>query len=522
MKRMSHSYPIDPGRRSTRPGPAACLVTVLGLFLSAGLAQADGVVQFADTLLAVKEGERETLTVVRSGSLTGTVSVLLNVGVAGTARFGTDFDIELPLGVVQIEDGETFAHVDVIGLSDNNIEGTEFATLSLSSPSDATLGAADKLNLDVLDDQSAPTELSYSTQGILRIQEGEDQDVDVSRSGSDGNAEIDVSGQPDSATLGVDYVDVTQTLLFDNDEQSRNFTLSALNDDLFEGTEQFTLVLANGIPEDQVVPGGRSRLVLLEDAEPDQPGEFDIEVTGDASVPETAGNVSFRVNRRRASTGTATVDYVTADGADDDPAIAGTDYVAATETLTFGNGDTSQSFDITILDDPDQRGEQREFDVYIANPGNLANLDPDRLGVTITIEEDDGGGSNSDCDFFCNDICFIATAAYGSKMDPHVVSLRRFRDNVLLRIGPGRAFVEAYYRYSPPLAAYIAERDALRAVVRAALWPVVFTVEHPAGALSFLSITLVGLNLRRRRLRGRLAEHESAPRAGIARIPFEP
>ncbi len=37
--------------------------------------------------------------------------------------------------------------------------------------------------------------------------------------------------------------------------------------------------------------------------------------------------------------------------------------------------------------------------------------------------------------------CFIATAAFGSEMDGHVTVLRDFRDQVLMKTDPGKAFV---------------------------------------------------------------------------------
>ena len=69
--------------------------------------------------------------------------------------------------------------------------------------------------------------------------------------------------------------------------------------------------------------------------------------------------------------------------------------------------------------------------------------------------------------------CFIATAAYGSLLEPHVVLLQEFRDTYLLTNSPGQKFVSLYYTYSPPIADYIAEHEFLKKVVRVLLLPLV-------------------------------------------------
>ena len=96
--------------------------------------------------------------------------------------------------------------------------------------------------------------------------------------------------------------------------------------------------------------------------------------------------------------------------------------------------------------------------------------------------------------------CFIATAAYGSAFHPKVAVLRRFRDEHLLTNAPGRGLTALYYRTSPPVAAFIQDRPALRAAVRASLTPVVAAVEYPLPALG-VALGLALLALWRRRLR---------------------
>ena len=109
----------------------------------------------------------------------------------------------------------------------------------------------------------------------------------------------------------------------------------------------------------------------------------------------------------------------------------------------------------------------------------------------VTSAGGGGGGSGG---------CFIATAAFGSYLEPHVKVLRDFRDRYLLTNSLGQAFVSFYYRHSPPIADVIREHASLRYATRLALFPLIYGFEYPYLMLVFLIIPAgVGLAYKRRR-----------------------
>ena len=126
-------------------------------------------------------------------------------------------------------------------------------------------------------------------------------------------------------------------------------------------------------------------------------------------------------------------------------------------------------------------GEDNDCDGIL--PDDETDADGDGYMICANDCDDENGDihpgapetGNDGIDSNCNgqDNCFIATAAFGSLIEPRVVVLREFRDRHLMTSEAGRRFVELYYTYSPPVAEYIAEKGWLKALVRTLLLPVI-------------------------------------------------
>lgn len=171
---------------------------------------------------------------------------------------------------------------------------------------------------------------------------------------------------------------------------------------------------------------------------------------------------------------------------------------------------SSNSFAVTYSYDSSGKligadyGNGTEIGYAYDQAGNIQQVEPIAFQGTNNLNVPVEGSTEvvKDCHYYnnctCKEdedecICFVATAAYGSAMQPKVVVLRQFRNQYLLTNDIGTFLVGMYYKHSPPFARYISKREWLRATVRAVLTPIVYLIEYPAKSGGVIIIFLLGV-----------------------------
>ncbi|HEX8352073.1 MAG TPA: Calx-beta domain-containing protein [Pyrinomonadaceae bacterium] len=184
-----------------------------------------------------------------------------------------------------------------------------------------------------------------------------------------------------TATAGSDYTAASGTLTFSPGETSKSVTIQIRQDNVYEGTESFSLTL--GTPSGGAVLSGPSSVTVTLSDDEFRPSISIANVrVNEGQSGQT--DAQLLVTLSNASVETVAVNYATADGT----AAAGSDYTAASGTLTFPPLTTSALVTVKVSGDfqiePDET-----FTATLSAPSN-GSLS--RSQATGTIANDDGAG----------------------------------------------------------------------------------------------------------------------------------
>ncbi|MEZ4870532.1 MAG: Calx-beta domain-containing protein [Caldilineaceae bacterium] len=262
--------------------------------------------------------------------------------------------------------------------NDTMDEDDETVTLTLSSPTNATLGGPATATLTIIDDDPAPI-VQWSKSNYSSAENGAAATLTAQLSAaSSRTVTVKYATSNGTATAGDDYSSTTGTLTFAPGETSQSFAVSINDDALDEEDETVTVTLSN--PNNATLGSPTSATLTIVDDDPTPTVQFS---TADYAIAEDGGSATISAQLSAPSSHAVTVAYATSNGT----ATAGADYVAASGALTFAPGESSQSFTLTISDDAADENDET-VNLTLSNPNNatLGGI----ANATLTIEDNDG------------------------------------------------------------------------------------------------------------------------------------
>ena len=300
---------------------------------------------------------------------------------SGTLTFTSTSDQSLS----PCETGYLCLPITLETIADNQNEDREIFMLTLEEADLPDMNKTDRASFDVpiLDDDPITASVSASAASVI---EGQPVSFTVTLSGGESTADVtiwySVSG---TATRGDDYRAPSGTLTIAKDSTSRRFTVTiqTIDDLVVESEESLVLQLSDGSSAGSVRASGSDTVTILDN---------DTVTVSVESATTTEGEpASFVVKLSRQASDSLEVSYQTADVAGTGAAEAGTDYTAASGTLTFAPGDTSKTVAVPTLDDELNEADET-FTLTLSAPNlpNWATLGTDgTASATGTIEDDD-------------------------------------------------------------------------------------------------------------------------------------
>ena len=265
----------------------------------------------------------------------------------GTALEGTDYDAAS--GTLTFGPGATRQTIEVRTRQDTAAEPNETFTVTLNSPSGATLRDAGAVGTIIDDDAPDPagpvltvSDATGVEGAVLRFE------VTLSRS-SDTPVTVDYQTAGGTALEGTDYDAASGTLTFGPGATRQTIEVRTRQDTAAEPNETFTVTLNS--PSGATLRDAGAVGTIIDDDAPDPAGPA--LTVSDARARE--GEIlRFQVILTPPGSETVTVDYQTASGT----AVEGLDFIAAGSRLTFEPGIAQQTVEVrTRKDDIDESNE---------------------------------------------------------------------------------------------------------------------------------------------------------------------
>ena len=295
------------------------------------------------------------VTVERSGTTSSAASIQYSDNGTGTAT-GGGVHYSFAGGTLNFAAGEatkTFPVTIVDNQTANAPNTTIVFRLANATPAGSQIRTTTAA-LTIIDNEG-PGTLDFSSSAYTVLEGAQLATVTVNRLGAPNlQLSVDYATQIAPANPAAPIFDYTaiapaQTLTFNPGELSKTFQVAIADDSLAEGAENVRLALSSpqnlsGGAAPQIGPNGPAELTINDD----DVSTFHFSSPAYLAQEDAAGHATITVNRTGATNLPGSVGYSTSDGS---ATVAGSDYSAASGTLSFAAGQTTKTFDVAVNND---------------------------------------------------------------------------------------------------------------------------------------------------------------------------
>jgi hypothetical protein len=326
---------------------------------------------------SVLEGNSGTTTLNVPVTLVPSSSTAVTVNYAtggGTATAGSDY--QPASGTLTFPAGSTTQNVPITVLGDTTPESNEIVVVTFSNAVGATLLTPIGQGR-ILDDDN-PAQISIDNPSTFEGNSGTtDLTYTVTMSRPSGSAvTIDYQTTGGTATPGTDYTAIAaaQTLTIPAGSTSGTIDVSVNGDTTVEADETVIVTLSNPSPNTAIASGTGVGTIIDDD------GPATLAILGDATHEGCEGptTLQFTVQLSHPTNTAVTVNYQTSDGT----AQAGSDYQAASGTLTFAPGQTERTIDVTVNGDTAAESDET-LTVTLTNSSGATISVPSATGTIL-------------------------------------------------------------------------------------------------------------------------------------------
>lgn len=317
-----------------------------------------------------------TIGVTRSGNTNVGVSVQYATSTTNSSA-GAGTNYTTTSGTLNFGIGQTFQTFTIPILYDPRITGNLVFYVNLLNPSGSGQLIAPISTVVTINDDDTGFEFAAATNSVAKA--NTNVVISVLRLGNvSGLASVSFNSLGGTAVTGIEYAPTNGVLTFTNGQASNSFTVPIFNDNQIDGDQTVNLNLSSPVGGQLLSPSTEVLTII------DTESGFSFSSSG-FTVTENGNAATITVVRTGVTNTTVSVNYATTTNGN---AVAGSQYLVTSGTLIFTNGQISQTFPVTIIDN-NVTGGTETVGLALLAPSPGATLAAPNT-ATLTIFNNDG------------------------------------------------------------------------------------------------------------------------------------